>query len=387
MTPGTHRFVALDAMRGLCAVFVCLFHFRVNSPVATSRFVLSSWQFVDFFFVLSGFVIAANYRDRLRDGLPRWRFIALRVGRIYPLHVAVLALFVVTEIAGAAFVHSTGMRPMFDAAHAPGAIPLHLLMLQSVGLVPRLTWNDPAWSIAVEFWAYVGFALLVPVSRDRLDRILIAIALACPLILFAVTPFGINVTWDWALVRCFYGFALGALCWTVWTRTGRAPPTHTGVWLVVELATIVALVGFVMVTGSSRWNLLGPPLFAGAVLVFAHERGPVSRLLSTPPMLFLGTLSYSIYMMHSYVQARGEDVLKLVERQSGIPLTTTVVRHGVPATLAGATPAQGTILVVVMLLVVIGVSYITYRVIELPGQRWSRARFRPTAAARPVSVA
>ena len=371
-------------MRGLCAIFVCLFHFRVNSPIASSPFVLASWQFVDFFFVLSGFVIAANYRQRLEGGLSRWRFLALRLGRIYPLHVFVLGLFVLSELMAAILLpHEKSLRPMFDAAHALEAIPFHLLMLQSAGLFQRLTWNGPAWSIAVEFWAYVAFALIVPPLRERLNAVLVAVVIVCPLILFAVGPWGINVTWNWGLVRCFYGFALGVLAWSLWQRRGATPGKGSPIWTAIEVATLVVVVAFVIATGGeTRWNLFGPPLFTATVLVFAHERGQVSRALATPPLLFLGTLSYSIYMMHSFVQARGTDVLKLIERVSGYGLTASSWRHGTRLTLMGATPLQGTLLTVLMLIVVVAVSYVTYQAIERPAQLWSRDRFR----ARKVSA-
>ncbi len=108
MTSGTPRFVALDALRGLCAIFVCLFHFHSTSTIFSGSFVRSSWQFVDFFFVLSGFVIAANYRSRLQDGMPIGRFLGLRLGRIYPLHVFVLGLFVIAEVVGIVFMPPIG---------------------------------------------------------------------------------------------------------------------------------------------------------------------------------------------------------------------------------------------------------------------------------------
>lgn len=372
MTPGTHRFVVLDALRGLCALFVCLFHFHSSSALMWSGFVRASYQFVDFFFVLSGFVIAANYRQRLADGLSRWRFLALRLGRIYPLHVFVLALLVGFEVA-AAVLHPAGVRPAFDATHSPAAIVLHLLMLHSVGLTSRLTWNDPSWSIATEFWAYVGFALIVPLARGRLDWLLAAIVVVCPLILLAVTPYGINVTYDWGLVRCVYGFALGVLCWAAWQRL---EPTD-GRWsTVAEIVVVTAVVAFIVAARASPWSVLGPLLFALAVLVFAGERGAVSRLLAVRPMLFLGTLSYSVYMMHSIVQARMTDVLKLVERKTGHPLTTTFDYHGTRMILAGSTPMQGVVLTMVMLIAVVATSYVTYRLIERPAQQWTRARLK-----------
>ncbi len=247
----------------------------------------------------------------------------------------------------------------------------------------RLTWNDPAWSIGVEWWTYVGFALIVPVLRHRLEPTLVAVVVGCPLLLLAVGPAGINVTWDWGLIRCIYGFALGVLGWAVWRREGRATDARPRLWTVLELATLAASVGFVMTTGASRWNLLGPPVFAGAVLVFAHERGRVSRLLATPPLLLLGAVSYSIYMLHSFVQARSDDILKVVERLTDYPLTSTGVQNGIAYRLVGATPAQGTVFTGVMLVAVVGLSYVTYRLVELPGQRWTRERLARAPLADP----
>ncbi len=264
---------------------------------------------------------------------------------------------------------------------------MHLFLLQSFGLTQSLTWNDASWSIAVEFWTYVAFAAIAPIFRHRLDAVLIAVAVLCPLILAIVTPWGINVTFDWGIVRCFYGFALGALCWTVWQRGDDAVPGHRFAWTVAEIAVAVLVGAFIVVSSSSRWNLLGPPLFAVAVLVFARENGLVSRALSLRPMLFLGTLSYSIYMIHGFMQARIDNFLKLIERLIGTPLTTTVLHNGHPMMVAGATPAEGTALTIAMLVCVVGTSYLTYRFVERPAQNWSRAFIRNRAASPAHSAA
>ncbi|WP_454616650.1 hypothetical protein [Bradyrhizobium cenepequi] len=57
-------------------------------------FTRKAYLFVDFFFVLTGFVIASNYRSRLADGFSAGRFLVLRLGRIYPLHIVTLLLFI-----------------------------------------------------------------------------------------------------------------------------------------------------------------------------------------------------------------------------------------------------------------------------------------------------
>src|SRR6266516_6694053 len=92
------RFVVLDSWRGIAACLVALFHLDAYSHLYDVPFLRNSWLFVDFFFVLSGFVIAANYQQRLLDGFGVGRFLLLRLGRLYPLHFAMLALFIAFEL-------------------------------------------------------------------------------------------------------------------------------------------------------------------------------------------------------------------------------------------------------------------------------------------------
>src|SRR5437667_12874785 len=93
------RFVVLDSWRGIAACLVALFHLDAYSHLYGVPFLRNSWLFVDFFFVLSGFVIAANYQQRLIEGFGIWRFALLRFGRLYPLHVTVLGICILGHLA------------------------------------------------------------------------------------------------------------------------------------------------------------------------------------------------------------------------------------------------------------------------------------------------
>src|SRR5512141_2294033 len=95
----TNHFQALDGWRGLCACLVALFHFHGYSPVYSWDVIRNSYLFVDFFFVLSGFVIAWNYSSRLGSAVEVKQFLVLRVGRLYPLHIFMLFLFLAWETA------------------------------------------------------------------------------------------------------------------------------------------------------------------------------------------------------------------------------------------------------------------------------------------------
>jgi len=80
------RFVVLDSWRGVAACLVALFHLEATATWSTAicmeRHSAQLLAFVDFFFVLSGFVIAANYQQRLLDGFGVGRFVLLRLGRL-----------------------------------------------------------------------------------------------------------------------------------------------------------------------------------------------------------------------------------------------------------------------------------------------------------------
>ena len=97
MPVAAERFETLDSWRGICALLVALFHFPAAGWLEKNGFINGSFLFVDFFFVLSGFVIAHAYADRLKDGVSLKRFMVTRFGRLFPLHAFMLAAFVVFE--------------------------------------------------------------------------------------------------------------------------------------------------------------------------------------------------------------------------------------------------------------------------------------------------
>ena len=88
-------------------------------------------------------------------------------------------------------------------------------------------------------------------------------------------------------------------------------------------------------------------------------------------MLTLGALSYSIYMVHIFVQARLINIAGLVERKLGLDLVGDIVLRGNPATGFG-TGWAGTVAIVVMLVATIAASWITWRLVEMPAMAWFR---------------
>ena len=97
--PAASRFRALDGWRGICALLVAAHHVEVHGWLYWQPLIRNAWLFVDFFFVLSGFVIAHAYGERLGKTHEIGVFVARRLGRLWPLHVAVLLALIALELA------------------------------------------------------------------------------------------------------------------------------------------------------------------------------------------------------------------------------------------------------------------------------------------------
>ncbi|TPL90225.1 acyltransferase [Mesorhizobium sp. B2-3-12] len=372
------RFQVLDSWRGICALLVALFHFPTASAISQSSFIGSSYLFVDFFFVLSGFVIASSYANRLSRPGEVARFALVRFGRIYPLHLVMLAAFAGFEVLRLVLpqLHGTGAAP-FTGGFDIKSLAANLFLLQGIGFEDRLTWNAPSWSISAEFFAYLLFAGVVLVAGARAWIWFVAAAVTAPLFLLAFSTHHMDVSYDFGFIRCLYGFSLGALlAWfqhdsiagarQILTRSG--PRMN---WTLAEIVMVAVIVLFVSLAGDNNAGIAAPLVFALALFLFAHEGGWISALLRTPFMLTLGALSYSIYMVHIFVQARLINVAGLVERKLGPGLIGDIVLRGEPATGFGA-GWTGTVAIVVMLAATIAVSWVTWRLVEMPAMAWFR---------------
>lgn len=158
------RYRGLDGYRFIAASLIVLFHFNSDFELGLERstpIVNSLSVMVDFFFVLSGFVIAASYGGAMKSLADYTLFLRRRLARIGPLHLAVLALFVLPAVALAFGL----VRAQHPDAFSLGALPAHVLLLQAWGAVNHEAFNGPSWSISAEWLAYLLFPALLMLSR------------------------------------------------------------------------------------------------------------------------------------------------------------------------------------------------------------------------------
>jgi len=363
----TARFRALDGWRGICALLVAAHHVEARGFLYWQPLIRNAWLFVDFFFVLSGFVIAHAYGEALATAPQVKSFAIRRLGRLWPLHVAMLAALVALEFAHLAIAHwhpIAGERAAFTADRSPYTILTNLFLVQSLGLHPYETWNGPAWSISTEFTTYLVFAAVCFVARGRALRLALSVILAVTgvAVLAHFSHYGMRETFDWGFFRCLYGFFTGVLAYEAWRRGW----TRFLKGSAIEVAALAAVVGFLaFVPGNRNAEYLATPLFAFAVLAFAGEGGVVSRVLMLRPAAALGRWSYSIYMVHTLVLAILFSAVHMAELAFHRAwLVHTPDGNAILALGWGNDP-----MMLAVLAVVVALAAFTWRHIEQPGQR------------------
>lgn len=365
------RLEALDAWRGLCALLVVLEHFNVQNVLHTNELVHHSYRFVDFFFVLSGFVISHAYADRLHRGGSETRgFLIRRIGRLWPLHLVVLTSFVLFEVAifVASKAHISVGKAAFTERDTLASLPANVFLVQAWGILDHSTWNVPAWSISTEILAYTVFALMCAwVSRGWLIVLAAIVLLGSVVVIVLVAPAGMASTYDWGVFRCLFGFMTGVLTRELWRRW----PIRGGT--AVEIAIVIAVFTAVTLLPLDGPALLVTPIFALAVWIFASEDGTLSRLMTWSAPQALGRWSYSIYMVHALI------VLVI------LAVATIATKYGVHvfarvndiATLVGPVWLT-TAITLGYLAIVLVIARFTYLRIELPGQRLFARLVKPT---------
>jgi peptidoglycan/LPS O-acetylase OafA/YrhL len=289
---------ALTSVRGIAAWLVVLFHIResiAGLPDAAEAVLAKGYLAVDFFFLLSGFVIWMRWSERLRssgaNGIPE--FLQRRIARIWPLHLFMLAAGLCLALA----LRVTGRdTPQFPLAE----LPLHAVLLQNWGFTGALSWNDPAWSISCELGAYLLFPLLVlAIDWRRVPTAAILAAIGALLVLlhmvFALqgaTTLGEQIP-RLGLIRCILEFpcgtAIGAL-WLRW-RECRHLPACASAAAALLLLTLYA-------SGALPETLAVPAAFAALLLALALGAGRPGNPLETAPLHYLGEISYATYLGH-----------------------------------------------------------------------------------------
>jgi peptidoglycan/LPS O-acetylase OafA/YrhL len=306
-----HRFEVLDIFRGLFASLVFVFHLAPfsNTPLLNNQFIENCDMFVDFFFVLSGFVIAYSYQS-LSDGPQLKLFMTKRVYRVYPLHFVMLIAFLGMEIAKNLLSPYIQVNNLINPSNNIYTFFTSLFLLNSLPLpgVADVSWNIPSWSISAEMVAYIVFGTLLVFihSSGQFSRRNFYYALTILISLTGLwlvsSSFQINYSFNYGCLRGILGFFTGVLCFNLFSNTHSVVRTWSS-WLfsVSEVLTL-SLIGLCIYNGEvmKPWGAVFEILFFACIYTFSFEKGIISAGMKRVGLFHkLGKYSYSIYMTHA----------------------------------------------------------------------------------------
>ena len=311
------HYALLDGLRGVAALLVVWYHvfegfqFAGNKPVID--FINHGYLAVDFFFILSGFVVGYAYDNRWGKTLTLGGFFRRRLIRLQPM-VCMGALI------GAASFLLSGME-RWDGTHATLwltflAFVCGCLMLPALPGMPRevrgngemFPLNGPCWSLFFEYIGNIVYALLIRRLSTRLLAVL-SFALCCALAWFAVTDqsgYG-SIGVGWTVDRTnILGGSLRMLCpFTMGLLLSRIfKPIHYArgaFWISAALLLAIFHVPYIYSDGALSLNGMFEAACIIAVfplVVWYAASGKTTDITSTRICRFLGDISYPLYIVH-----------------------------------------------------------------------------------------
>jgi|CXWL01.1.fsa_nt_gi peptidoglycan/LPS O-acetylase OafA/YrhL len=348
------------SLRGWAALMVVFVHFRSFlhpsiDPDEVTFFLAKGYLWVDFFFILSGFVMAYVYdfehpqRHNIRD---TFHYLIARIARIYPLHlislVATLLFFITVALINWRLEKESCC--VFDGSLRDAeSLVANLFLMHAWGMFDWVTWNLPSWSLSAEFFCYLIFAALL--TLDGENRKLALVALSCTAVLFyclcLATGSDVDENFRLSTVRAASAFTIGIMLFL-----GRkvisviSERSLTCIQIVASIALLLAL-------HFGLADVLSIALMALIVLITWEDRGYLCNCLTTRHIHTIGLLSFSIYMWHYLIKFIAQ---KDWEYYTGLPLQSSV--------------AGSVLFVACLISLVLPISAWSYRFLEMPTRRW-----------------
>ena len=284
--PWQGRYVTLDGMRGIAALGVALFHYNISQ--ARHGYIA-----VDFFFVLSGFVLTRAYLPRWEAGLTGWEFMKQRIVRLYPLFLTGLVIATLSSLSN----HWTGKGDIIRYGKIAASLPFNLLMLPSPVTNTLYPVNVPAWSLFFELVANVAMALfLFRLPRIGLLALFVGAAWWYAPVVLENEGGNLGAVWhqlDVCTVRTTFSFAAGMLI-------ARLPQPDKRPSGLIGLACLAAIAALLMADphwiGTAQYDLVFA-LALSPLLVWIGARFEPPKIIA-PGAWFLGEMSYAVYAVH-----------------------------------------------------------------------------------------
>lgn len=354
-----NRILELESIRGLAALLVVFHHipgwniYFFDLPIIRNGYLM-----VQLFFVLSGFVIYKTYSYKIITRLNLIQFQFLRFGRLYPVHLLFLIVFLFIEIAKYIAMNKFGIKgqnstPFIESNFT--AFIQNLFLVQAIGPTGNaFTYNSNSWTISVEFYTYLLFGFIV-LYANKFKAVIFAI-LGLFSLFAQITQTLSEFT---TLLNCFTGFFIGCLTANLSNYLNFKFKSYA------SLISFIALIVFLQLKTNSRYDPAIYFLTSALILtIVLSEGGPIKRILQWRMLTWIGTISYSIYMSHLALLWIINQVFRVILKKPEVWLEGRSIPQ--------LTELETAISYAVVLFLVLFLSNIIYKTIEKPFRAKSR---------------
>ena len=357
---------SLTGVRGVAAVIIVVYHFgkfHIDRTTGTNVWsVPQGYLPVDLFFMLSGFVMGYVYRDAfVSEPWKNYRiFLIKRIARLYPAYLVIGALYVLKIALGLTGEETFARFNVFDAIG-------NLLMLVGWGLhiYPLI---GVSWASSAELGSYFALPVLIKYTLQKGIAWWAACVVLSLLGIYLVASSGmgssgpldvVQVYSLLPLLRALVGFTLGLATFRFAGTLDRLSATAQDVIVVVILVAIVAEAVFI------ASDLLVYVMFIPFIAILSRDGRVAQFLFGNRLAYHLGVISYSIYLIHPLF-------ITFAERSS---------RH------FGSTVTAYALCVLVSCAAIWLLSYLSYRLVEIPGRQFVIGLFIPREKIAPAAAA
>lgn len=301
---------SLQSLRGIFAILIFMSHYSLQN--GERLFYPGGTSGVEYFIVLSGFVLCAGYEKAIRTKTITFKnFMVRRLIRIYPLHLACLCAWM--------FLHRN------DLFQHILEIISNIFLIQSWFPDENIYYgcNTPSWCLSVFLFLYLCFPLLIALWHKNSRRFLHVAYLVVILYIIYLIILPVSVDNVWAS-RIFpplrlIDFSLGIILWHLYTKLrdggwGKIQPGEQDTPARITLYTLIELIPIALFAISAAVSELIPDKWCGEVIwwipitafimIFAimNERGGLlSRMLKLKSLVIFGNASFCFYLIHILV--------------------------------------------------------------------------------------
>ncbi len=293
-------FYSFAIWRFLAALLIMTYHFMhfAENGQAWARWFEHMLPLLDLFFMVSGYLIYDRYRAKLSRPGSYLPFLAKRLARLYPLHLATTGFFVLVGAAwSAGLVNSEAGALRYDWT----MLPVNLLLMQAWGIPETLTFNYVSWSLSAEWFCYLMMpVLLFAASQAGMAGIVVLAAT-----FYGFTEFTISQDWTlgktiadtkiWGAYRAFGSFCLGALAVHLVAMRPFAIRSHVWGWGVG--AVLIA-----MMFADVNYYLIMAGMVLALVLSGSAEHDNPDGMAFARPLMPVMAVSFGIYLWHPVVE-------------------------------------------------------------------------------------